>query len=168
MKQSSDITNFTNDELEIKCTEYLRGTGYHNRISQEKPKVTVLGGLAGSGKSYYLATLKDTYAIIGDDYRLKYPRFNQIKELYGDEWVLKTNEFSAAMINKIADQALKDKKNVVIEGTFRTYEAPANTLKKFKEAGYETHAHVVLCHKAIAKARTMERYKKNEGIRFSC
>ncbi|MFH4354468.1 MAG: hypothetical protein WDW19_01160 [Neisseriaceae bacterium] len=76
MKQSSDITNFTNDELEIRYMEGWRETDYYGCTSQEKPKVSVLGRLAGSDKSHHIAMLKDTYAIISDDYRLQHPRFN--------------------------------------------------------------------------------------------
>ncbi|QRN41795.1 MAG: hypothetical protein GKC53_00005 [Neisseriaceae bacterium] len=160
MKHRENITYFSVEELDKISRKILETRGYNEIKSQINPKVTVLGGLAGSGKSNYMYTLENTYAIIGDEYRLEHPRFEEIKEQYGDDWVFKTNEFAGAMVKKISEQVAKDKKNVVIEGTFRTYEAPANTLKQFKEAGYETYAHIVLCHKDIAKASTVERYYK--------
>lgn len=163
---ANDLEKFTDVEVEKKFKDLVSHDDYQKITPQKTPRAIVLGGLAGSGKSNYIQKLKDVYAIIGDDYRNMHPRFNEIKKEHGDDWVFKTNDFAVAMIKKLSEQAIKDRKNVVIEGTFRTYEAPANTLKQFKEAGYETHAHVVLCHKYIAKASTVNRYYKmqNAGL----
>ncbi|QRN41641.1 MAG: AAA family ATPase [Neisseriaceae bacterium] len=160
MTNKKDITDFLEEELDKISREILEDSQYNKIKSQTNPKVTVLGGLAGSGKSNYVPTLENTYVIIGDNYRMRHPRFAEIKEEYGDDWVFKTNDFAKAMIKKISEQVVKDKKNVVIEGTLKDYEASANRLKQFKEAGYETHAHIVLCHKDVAKASTVDRYHK--------
>ncbi|QRN41551.1 MAG: AAA family ATPase [Neisseriaceae bacterium] len=166
MKNKENITHFSEEELDQVSKEILEENQYTAIKPQTNPKVTVLGGLAGSGKSNYTDTLENTYVIAGDNYRTRHPRFAEIKERYGDDWVFKTNDFAGAMVKKISEQVVKDKKNAVIEGTFRTYEAPANTLKQFKEAGYETHAHIVLCHKDVAKASTVDRYytMKESGL----
>lgn len=157
---ANNIEDFSETELNSKFHDLISKQKYQKVTSQEIPNATVLGGLAGSGKSNYIKDLKNTYAIIGDDYRNMHPRFNEIVKAYGDDWVLKTNNFAISMIKKLSNQVIKDKKNVVIEGTFRTYDAPANTLRQFKENGFKTHAHLVLCQKDVAKASTIERYYK--------
>lgn len=167
MKINSDEFFFSESDLGEKVKELLEKKEYLTTPSQVNPKCFVLGGLPGSGKSSYIKQLAGIYngfIISGDDYRALHPKFPEIVSKYPDNWVSKTADFAAAVIRKLLEKGIQERKNIIIEGTFRTFTAPANTLKQFKEAGYQTNVHLVLCHPYIAKTSTINRFREMQKV----
>ena len=107
--------------------------------SSRKPLGYVLGGQPGSGKSVLTETIKknnkNIISINGDEYRSWHPYFSEIQNTYGKDSSKITAKFAGKVTEALIKKAIKEKYNVVIEGTFRTAETPLKTLKDLKENG---------------------------------
>lgn len=145
---------------------------------QTQPIGYVLGGQPGAGKSALTATLQETvfkknpaFAINGDEFRQHHPRFKQIIETHGQEASRYTSTFSETMTAMAIRRAIEERRNIIIEGTFRTTETPIQTLQGLKDAGYETGVAIQTCPAFVSLACTVERYEKalakNEPARLT-
>ena len=103
----------------------------------------VTGGAPGSGKSDFIkeASIKLNDNIIpvnGDEFRVYHPRFKEIVSLAKGDFPTYTGSFSGKMVEKIISEAIKQRYNIIVEGTFRTADIPIKTLQEMKAAGYKT------------------------------
>ena len=153
--------NYTDDELEIKFKEILE---YYKSMysSTENPKVTLLGGQPGAGKSGLenMVNIKKNYvSISGDDYREYHPRFKEINLEYGREASKYTQQWAAEITEKLIKELRKEKYNLIIEGTLRTAELPLKEANAFKKAGYNVELNVVVVKPEKSRLGTLERYE---------
>ena len=153
--------DYTDEELEIKFKEIL---GYYKSIYSptENPKVTLLGGQPGAGKSGLenLINIKKNYvSISGDDYREYHPRFKEINLEYGREASKYTQQWAAEITEKLIKELRKEKYNLIIEGTLRTAELPLKEANAFKKAGYKVELNVVVVKPEKSRLGTLERYE---------
>ena len=153
--------NYTNDELEIKFKEIL---GYYKSMYSptENPKVALLGGQPGAGKSGLenMVNIKKNYvSISGDDYREYHPRFKEINLEYGREASKYTQQWAAEITEKLIKELRKEKYNLIIEGTLRTAELPLKEANAFKKAGYNVELNVVVVKPEKFRLGTLERYE---------
>lgn len=133
--------------------------------NQNNPQGFVLGGQPGAGKSQLIQKIrhrlnKNVIVINGDDFRKFHPDYEALQEKYAKDTPKHTAEFASKMTEAILDKAVKEKYNVIIEGTFRTAQTPLNTLKLFKINGYKTFVMIQTCPKEISWQSCLERYKK--------
>ena len=153
--------NYTDDELEIKFKEILEY--YKSMYSPtENPKVTLLGGQPGAGKSGLenMVNIKKNYvSISGDDYREYHPRFKEINIEYGREASKYTQQWAAEITEKLIKELRKEKYNLIIEGTLRTAELPLKEANAFKKAGYNVELNVVVVKPEKSRLGTLERYE---------
>ena len=153
--------NYTDVELEIKFKEILEY--YKSMYSPtENPKVTLLGGQPGAGKSGLenLINIKQNYvSISGDDYREYHPRFKEINLEYGREASKYTQQWAAEITEKLIKELRKEKYNLIIEGTLRTAELPLKEANAFKKAGYNVELNVVAVKPEKSRLGTLERYE---------
>ena len=153
--------NYTDDELEIKFKEILEY--YKSMYSPtENPKVTLLGGQPGAGKSGLenLINIKKNYvSISGDDYREYHPRCKEINLEHGREASKYTQQWAAEITEKLIRELRKEKYNLIIEGTLRTAELPLKEASAFKKAGYEVELNVVVVKAEKSRLGTLERYE---------
>ena len=153
--------NYTDVELEIKFKEILEY--YKSMYSPtENPKVTLLGGQPGAGKSGLenLINIKKNYvSISGDDYREYHPRFKEINLEYGREASKYTQQWAAEITEKLIKELRKEKYNLIIEGTLRTAELPLKEANAFKKAGYNVELNVVVVKPEKFRLGTLERYE---------
>ena len=153
--------NYTNDELEIKFKEIL---GYYKSMYSptENPRVALLGGQPGAGKSGLenMVNIKKNYvSISGDDYREYHPRFKEINLEYGREASKYTQQWAAEITEKLIKELRKEKYNLIIEGTLRTAELPLKEANAFKKAGYNVELNVVVVKPEKSRLGTLERYE---------
>ncbi|EGT79784.1 putative zeta toxin, P-loop nucleoside triphosphate hydrolase [Haemophilus haemolyticus M21621] len=137
-----------------------------NITPQEKPLGIVLGGIPGSGKSILIEKIekkldKNIIPINGDDFRIYHPNFKEIYEEYKGDFPKYTSEFSNKMVERVIEEAIKNKFNIVVEGTFRNPNVPISTLSKFEEQGYNTRAMIIAIDKNIAWESTINRYNRD-------
>ena len=153
--------NYTDDELEIKFKEILEY--YKSMYSPtENPKVVLLGGQPGAGKSGLenMVNIKKNYvSISGDDYREYHPRFKEINLEYGREASKYTQQWAAEITEKLIKELRKEKYNLIIEGTLRTAELPLKEANAFKKAGYNVELNVVVVKPEKSRLGTLERYE---------
>lgn len=131
------------------------------------PSVFVLGGLPGSGKSRLGALVSEkldnnVVMINGDELRLYHPNAKALQAEYGASWVDKAQDYSGKMVETAIQQSIKEQKNAIVEGTFRTSKTPINTLSEYQKNGYQTHVAILAVDKDDAWDATLERLNKAE------
>ena len=153
--------DYTDEELEIKFKEILEY--YKSMYSPtENPKVVLLGGQPGAGKSGLenMVNIKKNYvSISGDDYREYHPRFKEINLEYGREASKYTQQWAAEITEKLIKELRKEKYNLIIEGTLRTAELPLKEANAFKKADYKVELNVVVVKPEKSRLGTLERYE---------
>lgn len=137
-----------------------------NLTPQEHPLGVVLGGLPGSGKSILIEKIekelnRNVIPINGDDFRIYHPNFEDIYAEHKENFPKYTSDFSNKMVERVIDEAVKNKFNIVVEGTFRNPNVPLNTLSQFAERGYSTKAMIIATDKDIAWQSTIDRYNRD-------
>ena len=114
----------------------------------------VLGGQPGVGKSYLAKFIAEEFGwkyayINGDDYRPYHPDFDEFQKDPATS-PLKTQKFASTVVGRLIDHFVREKVNIVIEGTFRTAEVPIETLKFLSNNGYRTFALVLTCDRNLS------------------
>ena len=154
--------NYTNEELELVFQKILKM--YMSSYSSSKnPKVFLLGGQPGAGKSGLenMLNLKDEYiSISGDDYREYHPRFKEINLEYGKEASKYTQQWAGQITEKLIEKLAKEKYNLIIEGTLRTAQLPLKEADRFKKLGYEVELHVLAVKPEKSYLGTLLRYEE--------
>ena len=154
--------NYTNEELELVFQKILKM--YMSSYSPSKnPKVFLLGGQPGAGKSGLenMLNLKDEYiSISGDDYREYHPRFREINLEYGKEASKYTQQWAGQITEKLIEKLAKAKYNLIIEGTLRTTQLPLKEADRFKKLGYEVELHVLAVKPEKSYLGTLLRYEE--------
>ena len=154
--------NYTNEELELAFQKILKM--YTSSYSPSKnPKVFLLGGQPGAGKSGLenMLNLKDEYiSISGDDYREYHPRFKEINLEYGKEASKYTQQWAGQITEKLIEKLAKEKYNLIIEGTLRTAQLPLKEANRFKKLGYEVELHVLAVKPEKSYLGTLLRYEE--------
>lgn len=127
------------------------------------PTGYVLGGQPGAGKSILTNIIlnenSNTISINGDEYRSWHPFFPDIQEKYKKESSKITAKFAGKVTEALIKKAIKEKYNIIIEGTFRTSETPLKTLKNLKNNGYRTVVYIKTCSANISWNRCLARYE---------
>ncbi len=130
------------------------------------PKAFVLGGPPGAGKGGLTEFLKNTefannvLIINGDDYREFHPKFEQINNEFKEEGSKHTQIWAGQMVGALVEKSKKAGFNIIVEGTFRTSEAPIRTLETYKEQGFDVNVAIMLTDAVTAWKSTESRYKK--------
>ena len=142
-----------NDLLEDRCI-----------TPQEKPWGIVLGGMPGSGKSILIQKVEEelngnVIPVNGDDFRIYHPDFKEIYANYKGDFPKYTSDFSNKMVERVIGEAVKNRFNIVVEGTFRNPNVPVNTLSIFEEQGYHTKAAIIAIDKNVAWDSAIDRYR---------
>lgn len=158
----SNEKNYTDEEFEKAFQQILKF--YKSRYSTQKnPKVFLLGGQPGAGKSGLenMINIKDEYvSISGDDYRKFHPLYDQLNKIYGKEASKYTQQWAGEMVEYLVKKAKKEKWNIILEGTLRTAELPIKEAKGFKENGYFVELYVVAVKPEKSYLGTLERYEE--------
>jgi len=154
--------NYTDKELELVFEKILKM--YKSSYSpKEKPKVFLLGGQPGAGKTGLenMINAKDEYiSISGDDFREYHPKFKEINLEHGREASKYTQQWCGAITEKLIEALGKEKYNLIIEGTLRTAELPIKEATRFKKLGYEVGLNVVAVKGEKSRLGTIQRYEE--------
>lgn len=113
----------------------------------EKPRLVILGGRGGSGKSHFTdGSLgedgydKSKYVVIDpDEYKTELPEYKKLVDegsRFGGLNAWEVHEESSDMKKRALDTAMKLGVNVVLDGTLAKYSSAKKTLDKFKDKGY--------------------------------
>ena len=156
------MKNYTDEELEKQFKKIL--DFYKSRYSPtENPKVFLLGGQPGAGKSGLenAINIENEYiSISGDDYREYHPKFEELNIRYGKESSKYTQQWAGEITERLIKELGKEKYNLVIEGTLRTAELPLKEAHRFKKNGYEVELNVVVVKPEKSYLGTLLRYEQ--------
>lgn len=136
-------------------------------FSVENPQVILLGGQPGAGKSFGTLEMSkrlgfNLLVINGDEFRPYHQYYHEIFQKYGSDAPKYTGEFTGKMVQKIRNEAIKQRFNILIEGTFRTTEIPLNELNLFKQQGYQTTVLICTCPKTLSWKCTIKRAEEQQ------
>ena len=156
------MKNYTDEELEKQFKKILHF--YKSRYSPtENPKVFLLGGQPGAGKSGLenAINIENEYiSISGDDYREYHPKFEELNIRYGKESSKYTQQWAGEITERLIKELGKEKYNLIIEGTLRTAELPLKEAYRFKKNGYEVELNVVVVKPEKSYLGTLLRYEQ--------
>lgn len=130
--------------------------------AQEKPIGILLGGQPGAGKSHGTRVIRErlngnVIVINGDEFRPYKQGYKELYEQHGKNLANHTGDFSNRMIQKVRDEAIKNRFNFIIEGTFRDVKVPLSELDRFKEHGYKAEVVICTCPKEVSWQSTIMR-----------
>lgn len=150
-----DVDNATKKALVNIFTE-----GNFSPVSE--PKLYLLGGQPGAGKSTISNRLMNNYPntifINPDTYRELHPQYARIKAELKSEAVKVTGIFSGAVTEQLLRILAEKKYNLIIEGTFRTLEVPKRTTEGLISKGYTAELHAIAVPKDVSYVGTLHRY----------
>ena len=100
------------------------------------------------------------------EFRVYHPRFEKIVNLAKGDFPTYTGFFSGKMVEKVIEEAIKQRYNIIVEGTFRTADTPIKTLQSMKDNGYKTIVKIKAVNTEIAWQSTIDRFNemKNNGL----
>lgn len=140
----------------------------------ETPVAVIFGGQPGAGKSaamtaagQELKTRGGAVEIIGDDLRAFHPRYMQLMAADDKTAAFYTDRDSGRWVEKAIAHASAQGYNVIIEGTFRQNEVVAQTMQRFKAAGYQVDARALAVNDHFSLQGIVERYEKQRADRGS-
>jgi len=164
-KLNSDEDEISEDEIFRRILDTELKLKNPSLTPEELPKGYVLGGQPGAGKAFLLRQIammndKNIVIINAGDYRKYHPKYYEYLKIYGKEADKFTAEFSSKMAERVIDEVVKRRLNIVVEGTFTTYKTPLKILKMLKENSYKTSALIITAEPEISYKACMERYEK--------
>ncbi|MBS9775714.1 MAG: zeta toxin family protein [Fusobacterium sp.] len=114
----------------------------------KKPIAIILGGQPASGKGSLTKHIEKEYpnrsflVVNGDLYRFYHPNSrNLIKDF--DNYSKETQIFSNVFTEQLIKEAIKNKYDIIVEGTMRNPKVPLNTALDFKNNGFIVEAHAI-------------------------
>lgn len=134
---------------------------------QENPIAILLGGQPGAGKSFGSLEMSkrldfNLLIINGDEFRPYHQYYHEIYQQYGKDASKYTGEFTGKMVQRIRNEAIKSRFNLLIEGTFRTADIPLQELANFKCNGYQTTVLICTCPAEISWESTLKRAEEQQ------
>lgn len=170
-KQLKQLEIFTEKEFNQAFKEVWQDIIKNIQPNQATPIGIVTGGAPGSGKSAFILEAqqkfnKNIIAINGDEFRIYHPRFEKIASLAKGDFPLYTGSFAGKMVEKVLEEAIKQRYNIIVEGTFRTANTPIKTLQDMKAAGYKTIVKVKAVNAEVAWQSTIDRFNEMKSLGF--
>ena len=170
-KELKQLEVFTDKEFNKAFNEVWKDIIKDAQPNQLAPVGIVTGGLPGSGKSAFILEAQEKLnrniiSINGDEFRVYHPRFEKIVNLAKGDFPTYTGSFSGKMVEKVIEEAIKQRYNIIVEGTFRTADTPIKTLQSMKDNGYKTIVKIKAVNTEIAWQSTIDRFNemKNNGL----
>lgn len=126
------------------------------------PRLVVVGGPPGSGKSHAMHRLQrqmpGAVAVLGDDLRAFHPQY---RDLLADAPLLMpdvTAQASGRWVELSLEYLREQRVSTLLETTLRQPEVVASTLSAFQRAGFVNELHVVVVPRDVAWLGTVTRY----------
>ena len=117
---------------------------FRNRTSVDRrdPDLYIFGGLPASGKGIILRKkVPEKTTVIDNDYykeQLAKKSKSPIKG-YKLAHAQHLHEEAGVLVNRAIDKSIKQRRDVVYDGTMRNEEKAKRIIKKYKKAGYDVH-----------------------------
>lgn len=161
-----NLAAFTGQELNLVAALLVKSLVFPSVIAPStQPQAVLLGGQSGAGKTTLHDILKARFennviVINGDEYRTLHPRFPQLRQLYGDDYVEHTAPWAGRMTELLIDRLSQFGYNLIIEGTLRTAEVPLKTADLLRNRGYEVSLALMAVKPEISLVSCQLRYEE--------
>jgi UDP-N-acetylglucosamine kinase len=146
-----------------KTYQLIRRTVTKDKIPVENPVCITLGGQPGSGKSTLYGIAQQRYSnnvveLDCDAFRIYHPYYNEIKNIYGKNDVLKTNPFVFKTIDLLIDDLSNEKYHLIIESSLNSPNSALDNGRNLPPKGYKVELHIMATPKDISWQGTIDRY----------
>lgn len=137
--------------------------------SSLNPLAIILGGQPGSGKSLLTQYIENKYiensfcVIDGDFIRTFHPQWTYFLSHCESLAPDLTQNDSNKWVNRLLDDAVRHRADILIEGTMRNPHVPLNTARFFKAHRYRVEAHVLAVPKSLSTLGIYERYEAQKS-----
>jgi predicted ABC-type ATPase len=134
------------------------------------PKVVIVGGQPGAGKSALIEFAKlefatQTVAIInGDDFRDKHPQAEKIIFIDDKLFAERTDPDVREWTRRLFDSAIKNRRNIIFEGTMRQQKPIMDTISRLIQSGYTVEILAMAVKKEHSELGIMQRYERQKQI----
>lgn len=148
-----------------KILEDIMNEVFQDAKSFDHPKIFIMGGQPGAGKSTLINNLvnsdegKDCLIINADEYRIFHPQIKEIYEKHPDDLASITDLDVRDWTQRIFAKAIKNRNNIIFEGTMRTNQI-CNTIRDLYQQGYEVNIHVMAVNFYESKLSTYSRFEE--------
>ncbi len=132
-----------------------------NFESSDKPEAYVIGGQPGSGKSAFASQILsngDFVFINGDDFRDLHPHYYEYLVENEMDAADKTQKVVNFWIEKLIEDCVSRKLNIIIEGTMRNTNVPIKTIRMLKDKDYKINVAVMAVPYSLSLASINYRY----------
>ena len=134
-----------------------------------EPTVVIMGGQPGAGKSKLEKHLrKTTFAgkspavIDSDNYRRSHPQFEEISELDDKRMAERTNPDVRLWTQELLHSAVKNRRDIILQGTMRNKESMMETIDQLKKQGYKVHVAGLAVDAESSRLGILHRYEKQK------
>jgi Ni2+-binding GTPase involved in maturation of urease and hydrogenase len=134
---------------------------------QNNPRAIMLGGQPGSGKSHLaqsalndLATSGRAVIIDSDRMRAKHPLYQQLAAIDPTKAADLTHKDAGAWSNRLTQEAMSNRQNLVIDGTLRDPDAAIRLARGLQEHGYTVEARIMAVPGDVSMARARLRFEE--------
>jgi len=136
-------------------------------------EVFFIGGQPASGKTDTLTSIQNDLkkrdifltAIDADSLRLYHPDYHKLNNIDDKNAAVHTGADIGRWTEKSIDYAIKNRINVVIEGTFREPKTVEKSIKLFKNAGYKINVQAIAVKSEASEISTHMRYEAQKATR---
>jgi hypothetical protein len=163
---AASIYEYTDEQVTTVFNQ-IKATLFRGITAQAAPKMLVVAGLQGSGKTYLLeksllpSNRYDNYVrLYLPEYREKHPKYEEIKKLGTLHAYEHTETFVREVCNKIFTEAFTLKYNIIMECAFDDI-AFAVFTPLATTAGYQFETHIVGCTQEFAHVSCIKRGLKS-------
>ena len=140
-------------------------------LPADNPRIVILGGQPGAGKSILAEIAKNQFfkglsvAIInGDEYRDAHPHRNEILHLNDRRYTENTDPDVREWTRKVLDSAIRNRRNIIFEGTMRNQEPLMSTIVRLNEEGYRIDVFVMAVNASTSRLGAQERYEAQKEL----
>jgi predicted ABC-type ATPase len=162
MNNKYKLSKLAHDEIfDNILTEALQSS-----LSEQSPKIVILGGQPGSGKSSLFDFAKieifnncNVVSINGDDYRMLHPYAHEIFSLDETKLADFTDPDVRVWTSRLLEECIKSRRNIILETTMRNREPLATTISKLNDIGYKVMLMIKVVHHQVSRINIVKRYE---------
>lgn len=138
---------------------------------QDSPKVIILGGQPGAGKSGLLEASKQDFtgcnvvSINGDELRYYHPQYREIQKADERHFAELTDPHARQWTKQLFDRAIETRRNILFEGTMREAGPITQTMARLKSSGYQITARIIAASEHDSVAGIFRRYEEQKAAK---
>lgn len=145
--------------------EQLKKDTFRNKTPVKNPQIYILGGQPGAGKSILtqkaLLSSDDNnfVSINGDEFRTLHPQAREIFQHYNKDFTQMTDADTRLWTSEIFEEAIKNRYNIIFEGTMRTNQI-CHTIARLQNEGYQINIFAMAVPEIKSRISIYSRYQE--------